>query len=53
MIDRSGEGCAYGNLDIAYQKAIEYHQLDLKITKEVGDRSGEGSAYDDLGNAYQ
>ncbi|XP_044168066.1 tetratricopeptide repeat protein 28-like, partial [Acropora millepora] len=36
-----------------YQKAIEYHEKDLKIAKEIGDRAGEGGAYANLGNAYQ
>ena len=35
-----------------YQKAIEYHEKDLKIAKEIGDRAGEGAAYGNLGNAY-
>ena len=45
--DRAGEGTAYGNLGIAYQaqgyyeKAIEYHDKNLKIAKEIGDRVGE------------
>ena len=57
--DRAGEGRAYGNLGNAYkllgdyQKAIEYHEKDLKIAKEIGDRAGEGGAYGNLGNAYQ
>ena len=34
-----------------YQKAIEYHEKDLKIAKEIGDRAGEGRAYGNLGNA--
>ena len=43
---RVGEGRAHGSLGIAYyrpgdfQKAIEYHERDLKISKEVGDRAG-------------
>ena len=59
MGDRSGEGWAYGNLGNAYQclgnfqKAIEYHEKQLKIAKEVGDRSGEGQAYGNLGSANQ
>ena len=59
MGDRAGEGSAYGNLGIAYhslgdfQKAIEYHERQLKISKEVGDKSGEGSAYGNLGIAYR
>ena len=58
MGDRAGEGGAYGNLGNAYfslgdfKKAIEYHERDLKISKEVGDRAGEGGAYGNLGNAY-
>ena len=58
MGDRAGEGIAYCNLGNAYhslgdfQKAIEYHERDLKISKEVGDRAGEGIAYGNLGNAH-
>ena len=58
MGDRVGEGLAYGNLGYAYdnlgewQKAIEYHERHLKISKEVGDRAGEGEAYFNLGNAF-
>ena len=57
--DRAGEGRAYGNLGNAYyslgdfQKAIEYHERDLKISTEVGDRAGEGRAYCNLGNAFR
>ena len=46
MGDRAGEGKAYGNLGNAYdglgdfKKAIDYHERDLKIAKEVGDISG-------------
>ena len=59
MGDRAGEGKAYGNLGNAYhslgklQEAIEYHNQDLSIAKEVGDRAGEGAAYCNLGNAYR
>ena len=35
-----------------FQKAIEYHERDLKIYKEVADRAGEGRAYGNLGIAY-
>ena len=55
---RFEEGRAYGNLGNAYrnlgdfQRAIEYHEKDLSIAKDVGDRAGEGSAYCNLGNAY-
>ena len=58
MGDRAGEGKAYCNLGNAYdglgdfRKAIEYHERDLKISKEVGDKVGEGGAYGNLGNAY-
>ena len=58
MGDRAGEGKAYGNLGNAYdslgdfQKAIEYHERHLKISKEVGNRAGEGKAYCNLGNAH-
>ena len=57
--DRAGEGGAYGNLGNAYrslgnyQKAIEYHEKDLKFAKELDDRAGEGRAYGNLGNAYK
>ena len=59
MGDRAGEGRAYDNLGIAYhrlgdfQKAIEYHERHLKISKEVGDRAGEGRAYDSLVITYE
>ena len=58
MGNRAREGSAYGNLGNAYhslgdfQKAIEYYERHLKISKEVGDRAGEGSAYGNLGIAY-
>ena len=35
-----------------YKKAIDYHERNLQIAKEVGDRAGEGSAYGNLGNAH-
>ena len=35
-----------------FQKAIEYHERHLKISKETGDRAGEGRAYGNLGNAF-
>ena len=34
------------------KKAIEYHERQVKISKEVGDRAGEGKAYSSLGYAY-
>ena len=58
MGDTAGKGKAYGNLGNAYhslgdfQKAIGYHERDLKISKKVGDRAGEGIAYGNLGNDY-
>ena len=54
--DKYGEGNNYGNLGNAYcslsdlKKAIEYCNLHLKISKEVGDKHGEGNAYS--GNLY-
>ena len=45
-------GIAYGKLG-DFSQAIEYHTLDLAISKAVGDRAGEGGAYGNLGNAYQ
>ena len=45
---KHGEGNTYGNLGNAYhslgdfKKAIEYHNLHLKIDKKVGDKHGEG-----------
>ena len=58
MGDKAGEGRAYGNLGNAYDslgdfhKAIEYHECDLQIAKEVGDKAGEGGAYGNLGISY-
>ena len=34
-----------------FQNAIDRHEGDLKISKDVGDRAGEGSAYGNLGKA--
>ncbi|CAH3165976.1 unnamed protein product [Pocillopora meandrina] len=34
------------------KKSHRYHNLHLKIAKEVGDKHGEGNAYGNLGNAY-
>ena len=56
--DKAGERQAFGNLGIGYNdlcdfhKAIEYHERDLQIAKEVGDKAGEGRAYGNLGIAY-
>ena len=56
--DKHEESNNYGNLGNAYyklgdlKKSIEYHNLDLKLAKEVGDKHREGGAYGNLGNAY-
>ena len=56
--DRAEEGCAYGNLGVAYQslgdfkQAIKYHNQCLSIAKELGFKAGEGQAYGNLGIAY-
>ena len=55
---RFEEGRAYCNLGNAYdslgdfQRAIEYHEKDLSIAKDVGDWVGEGQAYYNLGISY-
>ncbi|XP_066022690.1 tetratricopeptide repeat protein 28-like [Pocillopora verrucosa] len=49
--DKGSLGNAYHRLG-DFKKAIEYHNLYLKIAKEVGDKHGEGGAYGNLGNAY-
>ena len=36
-----------------FRKAIEYHERQLKISKEVGDRAGQGIACGNLGIAYR
>ncbi|XP_067046747.1 tetratricopeptide repeat protein 28-like [Acropora muricata] len=45
MSDKDGHDRVY--------KAIEYHEKDLKIAKEIGDRAGEGRAYGNLGIVYK
>ncbi|MCA2716909.1 MAG: tetratricopeptide repeat protein [Microcystis sp. M169S2] len=35
-----------------YQKAIEFYQQSLAITREIGDRRGEAASYNNLGNVY-
>ena len=58
VVDRAGEGKAYGNLGNAHEslgdfsKAIKYHTQWLAIAKEVGDRAGEGRAYGNLGTGH-
>ena len=55
IVDRPGDGGAYGSLGNAYeslgdhQKAIEYHNKLLKIATEIGHRAGEGIGYRDIG----
>ena len=34
------------------QRAIEYHEKDLSIAKDVGNRARDGPTYCNLGNAY-
>ena len=56
--NRADEWRAYCNLGNAYRslgdfhRAIEYHNQDLRIAKEVSDKAAEGRAYGNLGNAY-
>ena len=58
MGDKSTEGTAYTNLGAAYrcvgnyERAIEFHQQSLSITKAIGDKGIEGTAYTNLGAAY-
>ena len=53
------EGSGYGSLGNAYlslgdfNNAIEYHNLDLKIAKEVGDKYSEARAYYSLGCVFE
>ncbi|NCR25762.1 MAG: tetratricopeptide repeat protein, partial [Microcystis aeruginosa LE13-04] len=42
-------GNVYNSLG-EYQKAIEFYQQSLAITREIGDRGGEGNSYMGLGN---
>ncbi|MCP4283902.1 MAG: tetratricopeptide repeat protein, partial [Gammaproteobacteria bacterium] len=56
---RQGEGAHLGNLGNAYsalgqvEKAIEYYQQALTISREIGHRQGEGNRLGNLGNAYR
>ena len=57
--DRAGSaGRAYAILGSAHhslgdsQRAIEYHNQELRIAKDVGNRVGEGCAYGHLGGTY-
>ena len=45
-------GAAYRNL-AQYDKAIEFYQQSLAITKDIGDRSGEAGSLMSLGLAYR
>ena len=51
MDDEIGKGRNFSSRTL--NKAIKYHEKDLKIAKEIGDRAGEGGAYGNIGNAYQ
>ena len=49
------EGTCYINVAKTprdFKKAIEYHELDLKLAKEMGHIAGEGRSYANLGDAY-
>jgi len=56
--DRRGEGCALGNLGLAYadlddpRRAIEFYEQALDIDCEIGDRRGKGNSLANLGNVY-
>ena len=56
--DRATKGYAYRRLGTKYlklrdfKKALEYYQLHLSISKDIGDIAEEGIAYSNLGNAY-
>ena len=51
-------GAVLGNYGIMlknlgdFDRAIEFHQKDLAIAKEIDDVAGEGAAYGNLGNAH-
>jgi CHAT domain-containing protein/tetratricopeptide (TPR) repeat protein len=45
-------GLAYNFLG-QYQKAIEFHQQSLEISRQIGDRQGEAASLNNLGTAYQ
>ncbi|XP_022790116.1 tetratricopeptide repeat protein 28-like [Stylophora pistillata] len=56
--DKSLEGMCYCSLGNVYQsvgdfqRATQYHERHLKITKEVGDKAGERASYGSLAYAY-
>ena len=35
-----------------YEKALEYHEKNLKIKQEIGDKRGMGISYNNIGNIY-
>jgi tetratricopeptide (TPR) repeat protein len=55
---RQGEAAALGGLGIAYDalgdyaQAIDFHQQQLEIARQIGDRQGEANALGNLGIAY-
>ena len=49
--EEGGRANAYHGLG-DFEKAIENHNRDLKMSKELGYRAGERKAYGNLGNAY-
>jgi tetratricopeptide (TPR) repeat protein len=44
-------GLAYDSLG-QYERAIDFHQQSLAISREIKDRLGEGASLGNLGNAY-
>ncbi|MBW4493294.1 MAG: tetratricopeptide repeat protein [Oscillatoria princeps RMCB-10] len=56
--DRQGQASSLGNLGITYdslgdfEKAIEYHEVHLAISREIKDRQGESNSLGNLGIAY-
>ena len=58
MVDRAGEGKAYGNLGNAHESLGDFsnankcHTQHLEIVKEVGDRAGEDRVYGNLGTGH-
>ena len=58
VVDRSGQGTAFGNLGSCYEslgdfvEAITWHEKRLAAAEECGDVAGQGRAYGALGNCY-
>ncbi|KPQ32735.1 MAG: hypothetical protein HLUCCO16_19630 [Phormidium sp. OSCR] len=44
-------GNVYNSLG-QYERAIDFYEQSLAITREIGDRAGEGNALSNLGNVY-